>query len=189
MTVRRLAKGFGDRILFRNLNLTLNMGARMAIVGQNGSGKTTLFRMLAGEEPIDSGEIGWAPAAMVATLSQGRNVLDMEQTAIQSLHPANSEESNFARAALARLGLRGVMAERRVGDLSVGERTKVEIVGMLVQGANVLMLDEPTNHLDLDSVEALESALMDFPGAIIFASHDREFVSRLATEVIELPIG
>jgi ATPase subunit of ABC transporter with duplicated ATPase domains len=110
----------------------------------------------------------------------------MDLPAIDALQPDDGSATRFARTALARLGLRGDMAERPVKVLSVGERTKVEIVAMLLSGANVLILDEPTNHLDLASVEALESALLDFPGSILFTSHDREFVHRLATDVIDL---
>jgi ATPase subunit of ABC transporter with duplicated ATPase domains len=145
-----------------------------------------LFRILLDEEPADAGQIVWASDARVATLSQARDALDLRLPAIRALDPRDADAERFARTALACLGLRGDAAERPVGVLSVGERTKVEIVGMLLSGANVLIMDEPTNHLDLGTVEALESALADFPGAVLFTSHDRSFVERLATEVIEL---
>ncbi|AIE86243.1 ribosomal protection-like ABC-F family protein [Fimbriimonas ginsengisoli] len=183
---RRLKKSYGGRCLFDNLNVTLLRGSRIAVVGPNGAGKTTLFRLLLGEESPDAGEVVWASDAKVATLSQARDALNLELPAIRALEPESSEEDRFARTALARLGLRGEAADRPVGVLSVGERTKVEIVSMLLSSANVLLLDEPTNHLDLVSVQALESALMEFPGAILFTSHDRSFVERVATEVLEL---
>ncbi len=134
----------------------------------------------------DSGDVTWSPDALLAVLSQQRDALNLSVPAITALDPSTNDEANFARSALGRLGVRGDMADRPLGVLSLGERTKVEIVGMILRGANVLFLDEPTNHLDLASVEALESALLEFPGAILFTSHDREFVNRLATEVIEL---
>jgi len=186
LTIRKLWKAYDGRELFSNLNLTLTKGSRVAVVGPNGAGKTTLFRILLGEEMADSGEVRWASDARIATLSQARDALDLSLPAIEALQPADSEAEKLARKALARLGMRGDIADRPLSVLSVGERTKVEIVSMLLTGANVLMLDEPTNHLDLASVEALESALSSFSGAILFVSHDREFVERLATEVVRL---
>ena len=186
LTARGLGKRFGARVLFERLNLTLNRGSRVAVVGPNGCGKNTLFRILMREEAADTGEIHWAPGVQIAVLSQERDALEMTQPAIKALAPGDAAAAQFARTALAGLGLRGDMAERPVGVLSVGERTKVEIVAMLLSGANVLLLDEPTNHLDLASVEALELALAEFPGSILFTSHDREFVRRLATDVVVL---
>ncbi|MGV3618744.1 MAG: ABC-F family ATP-binding cassette domain-containing protein [Fimbriimonas sp.] len=182
LRARGLRKGFGDRVLFENLDLTLDRESRVAILGANGAGKTTLFRILLGEEATDAGEVVWAGDAKVAVLSQARDALDLSLPA----HRAIDGDPEFVRTALARLGLRGDIATRPVGVLSVGERTKAEIVAMLATGANVLVLDEPTNHLDLASLEALESALEDFPGAVLFTSHDRAFVERVATEVIQL---
>ena len=186
MTARGLCMSYNGRTLFEGLNVTLEKGSRIAIIGPNGVGKTTLFRILLGNEVPDAGEIVWSADAIAATLSQARDLMDPLLPAIKALNPADSVAEKFARTALARLGIRGDMAERPVGVLSVGERTKVEIVSLILSGANVLVLDEPTNHLDLVSVEALEKALIGFPGAILFTSHDREFVNRLATEVIKL---
>ncbi len=186
VAVRGLRKAYGAQVLFEKLNLTLCRGARIAVVGPNGAGKTTLFRILRGEESADDGTVVWASDARVATLSQARDALDPTQPAIRALASRDSEAQQFARTALARLGMRGDLAERPIGVLSVGERTKVEIVAMLLTGANVLMLDEPTNHLDLASLDALESALVEFPGAILFTSHDRWFVDRVATETVTL---
>lgn len=186
LAARKLMKTYGDRVLFRDLNITLHRGSRVAVIGPNGAGKTTLFRILLGEEVADQGEVKWASDARIATLSQARDALDLSLPAIRALDPKDPDAEKLARTALARLGMRGDIADRPLEVLSVGERTKVEIVSMLLTGANVLMLDEPTNHLDLASVEALEAALATFPGAILFVSHDREFVNRLATEVIEM---
>jgi len=185
VTVRKLYKSFRQE-LFKGLNVTLEPGGRTAVVGPNGAGKSTLFRILLEEIEADSGEIVWAPDAQVATLSQARNTLDPKLPAAQALKPKDKAQELFARSALGRLGMRGVVADRPVGVLSVGERTKVEIVSMLLTGANVLILDEPTNHLDIPSMEALEEALMEFPGAVLFASHDRAFVERVATDIVEL---
>lgn len=186
LVVRGLSKSYGRRVLFEGLNLTAERGSRIGVVGPNGYGKTTLFRILAGEEAADGGEVIWSNGTRVAVLSQGRDALDETLPAVRALGALDSDALQFARTALARLGLRGELVERPVGVLSVGERTKVEIVRMMLTGANVLFLDEPTNHLDLASIEALEGALTEFPGAILFTSHDRTFVDRLATEVIAL---
>ena len=172
LTARHLRKRFGERVLLDGLHVTLERGDRLAIVGPNGIGKSTLLRILTLQEPIEGGEIAWAPDAKVGTLSQGRDALDLNVSAVKAL----DDPSGFARTALGRLGVRGAAAERPLGVLSMGERTKVEIVALMLSGANVLILDEPTNHLDLPSVEALEAALSSFPGAILFTSHDRRFV-------------
>ncbi len=186
LTVRGLKKSFNGIELFSNLNFSLEKGSRVAIIGPNGSGKTTLFRILLDEMPSEMGEVAWSSDAKVAKLSQARDLLDRSKSAVKALKPQSAEEELFARTALARLGLRGDDVERPIGVLSVGERTKVEVVSMILGGANVLVLDEPTNHLDIASVEALENALVEFPGAILFTSHDRQFVERIATEVINL---
>jgi ATPase subunit of ABC transporter with duplicated ATPase domains len=182
LRVRHLTKAFEDRTLFRDLNLTLERGARVAVLGGNGAGKTTLFRILMGELPADAGTVEWAPEVQVAVLSQGRDRLDP----LLPAHRAIDGDPSFVRTALAGLGIRGAIAERPIGVLSVGERTKAEIVAMLSEGTNVLLLDEPTNHLDLPSLEALEAALLQFPGSILFTSHDHAFVDRIATETVNL---
>lgn len=186
VTVRGLSKTFDGRPALEDFDLTLTRGSRLALLGPNGSGKTTVFRLLLGEIEPDEGEIVFGGDVKIATLTQARSALDVDLPALNALHPINAEAENFARLALARLGMRRDLALRRVGDLSVGERSKVEIVSMLLTGANVLFLDEPTNHLDIESLEALESALAEFPGAVLFTSHDRAFVERVATEVIQL---
>ena len=182
LTARHLTKRFGERVLFEGLHVTLERGDRLAITGPNGIGKSTLLRILTGEEAKEGGEILWANDARLAILSQGRDALNMDVTAIEAL----ADPTGFARHTLGKLGMRGSVADRPMRVLSMGERTKVEIVAMMLAGANVLILDEPTNHLDLPSVEALETALKAFPGAVIFTSHDRRFVEALATNWLEL---
>lgn len=183
LVVRGLSKAFGERVLFDRLDLTLERRSRLAITGPNGAGKTTLLKLLTRELEPDRGEIVWSGDAKIATLSQARTALDSTLSASE----AAGGESQMARTVLACLGMRGDLGSRPVGQLSVGERTKVEIASMILHGANVLILDEPTNHLDIPSLEALEEALARFEGVVIFVSHDAEFVARLATE--ELALG
>ncbi|HLK16166.1 MAG TPA: ABC-F family ATP-binding cassette domain-containing protein [Fimbriimonadaceae bacterium] len=182
LAARHLTKRYGSRVLFEGLHVTLERGDRLALTGPNGVGKSTFLRILVGEEKADAGEVTWSGDARLAVLSQGRDALDLDLAPAEAL----ADASGFARSALGRLAMRGAVAERPLRVLSMGERTKVEIVAMMLAGANVLVLDEPTNHLDLASVEALEEALLGFPGAILFTSHDRRFVERLATGRLEL---
>lgn len=182
LIVRQLTMAFAGDTLFEHLNITLPVGGRLAVRGPNGSGKTTLFRLLTGELTSGAGEILWSPQAQWATLSQERDALAGD-VPVEAAIPGDSV---FVRTALARLGMRGDVGRRPVDVLSVGERTKAEIVAMMASRANILILDEPTNHLDLASTESLESALIEFPGVVIFSSHDERFVDRVATEILDL---
>ncbi len=183
LTVRGLRKAYAEE-LFGGLNLSLEKGQRLALVGPNGCGKTTLMRILLDEEEADAGDIAWSGDAVIAYLSQSRHMLDSNLPILEALAPETPREEQFVRSLLGRLLLRGEAVHKPVGVLSVGERTKVELVKLLMSPANVLLLDEPTNHLDVDSLEALESALHEFPGSVIFTSHDREFVDRVADDVV-----
>lgn len=185
LTVRGLAKTY-DRELFSNLNFQVERGSRVALVGPNGSGKTTIMRMLLGEESPDAGNIDISNDAVICYLSQSRFTLDPAKDVLEGLDLENPKEEQAARNLLGRLRLRGDSVLKPIGVLSVGERTKVELVKLLLTPANLLLLDEPTNHLDIDSLEALEEALLEFPGSILFTSHDRAFVDRVADEVVEL---
>lgn len=186
LAVRGLSKSFGTHSLFDDLAMTAGKGDRIAVLGGNGAGKTTLLKILAGEIEPDRGEVNWAPEAIPTFLSQERTRLDLDLPVIEALNHPGPDQDRFVRTLLARLRIRGEAADKPMRALSVGERTKAELVSVLMTEANVLLLDEPTNHLDIDSLEALESALRDFKGAILFTSHDAAFVERLATEVIHL---
>lgn len=185
LTVRKLAKAY-DRPLFSGLNFELERGTRVALIGPNGSGKTTIMRILLGEEVADAGEMEISPDVVIGYLSQSRFTLDPAKHILEALDPQNAREEQLVRNLLGRLMLRGDSILKPISVLSVGERTKVELVKLLMTPANVLFLDEPTNHLDIDSLEALEEALLEFPGCILFTSHDRAFVDRVADEVVEL---
>ncbi len=186
LVVRGLAKTFGDRKLFSGFNLTLESGKRLALIGPNGVGKTTLFRILLGEDTPTSGEVRWSSDAEPLYLSQARSRLDLDMSILEALRPENRDEETRLRNLLGCLRIHGDAAHKPIGVLSVGERTKVELVSMLLSSANVLLLDEPTNHLDIDSLEALEEALEAFPGSILFTSHDKAFIERMADEVVTM---
>lgn len=189
LSVRKLSKSFAGKELFSDLSFTLGPGERIALAGANGAGKTTLMRILLGEELPDGGEVAWSPDAQPAFLSQERNSLDLDANLLDALAPVGPEQSHFVRTLLARLRMRGESAHKPMRALSVGERTKAELVAILMTPANVLLLDEPTNHLDVDSLEALEEALRQFDGSILFTSHDQAFIERVATATISLKPG
>lgn len=183
LQARGLTKAYGGRLLFENLSLDLPKDGRVALTGPNGAGKSTLLNALLHPEDRDAGEVVWGAGARPAMLSQTRTSLNPAHTAVEAL---SDLDLDLARTLMGRLGLRGEIQNARIATLSVGERTRVELVRLLLSGANVLLLDEPTNHLDLPSLEAMEAALEDYRGALIFASHDRRFVERFAQEVVSL---
>jgi ATPase subunit of ABC transporter with duplicated ATPase domains len=187
LEVRGLCVAVEGRVLADRVDFSLERQGRMAVVGPNGCGKTTLFRALLGERPCPRGTIDWAPTAKPAYLSQTRGTLDYTLPVLEALGVRGGAHEELARTLLGRLRMRGDNVLKPVGVLSVGERTKAELVKILLSPANVLLLDEPTNHLDIESLEALETALEEFPGTVLFTSHDRAFVERVASEVIELP--
>ncbi|MGD8347016.1 MAG: energy-dependent translational throttle protein EttA [Lysobacterales bacterium] len=187
--VEHLKKGFGDRLLIDDLSFSVPPGAIVGVIGGNGAGKSTLFRMLTGQEQPDSGEIRIGPTVDLAYVDQSRDSLDGENTVWTEI--ADGEEiitvGNYktqSRAYVGRFNFRGADQQKRVKDLSGGERNRVHLAKLLKSGGNVLLLDEPTNDLDVETLRALEEALLDFPGCAIVISHDRWFLDRIATHML-----
>jgi ATP-binding cassette ChvD family protein len=185
----RLKKGFGDRLLFDNLNFNLPAGGIVGVIGPNGAGKTTLFRMLMGDEKPDAGEIRVGPSVELAYVDQSRQSLDDSKTVWQEISGGleiikvgNYETSS--RGYVGRFNFRGTQQQQLIGELSGGERNRVHLAKVLRKGGNVLMLDEPTNDLDIETLRALEEALLSFPGCAIVISHDRWFLDRIATHIL-----
>jgi ATP-binding cassette ChvD family protein len=187
--VKNLSKGFGDRLLIDDLSFSVPPGAIVGVIGGNGAGKSTLFRMLTGAEQPDAGEIRIGPTVDLAYVDQSRDSLAGERTVWEEI--ADGEEfirvGNYktqSRAYVGRFNFRGADQQKRVKDLSGGERNRVHLAKLLRSGGNVLLLDEPTNDLDVETLRALEEALLDFPGCAVVISHDRWFLDRIATHML-----
>ena len=187
--VNGLRKAFGDRLLIDDLTFQIPRGAIVGVIGANGAGKTTLFRMLTGEENSDTGEIRIGDTVELAYVDQSRQALDDKKTVWEEI--SNSDDiirvgayETPSRAYVGRFNFRGTQQQQAVGLLSGGERNRVHLAKVLRSGGNVLMLDEPTNDLDVETLRALEEALLDFPGCAIVISHDRWFLDRIATHVL-----
>ena len=184
-----LRKAFGERLLVEDLSLQIPPGAIVGVIGPNGAGKTTLFRMLTGIEQPDGGEIRIGETVQIAYVDQSRDTLNDEHTVWQEisggedlLRVGNYETSS--RAYVGRFNFKGTQQQQLIGELSGGERNRVHLAKVLQSGANLLMLDEPTNDLDVETLRALENALLDFPGCAIVISHDRWFLDRIATHIL-----
>ena len=187
--VKNLGKGFADRLLIDSLSFSLPAGGIVGIIGPNGAGKTTLFRMLAGNEKADSGEIRLGPTVKLAYVDQSRQSLNDKNTVWQEISGGldlikvgNYETSS--RGYVGRFNFKGVQQQQIIGDLSGGERNRVHLAKVLRAGGNVLLLDEPTNDLDIETLRALEEALVAFPGCAVVISHDRWFLDRIATHIL-----
>jgi len=184
-----LAKGFGDRLLFENLSLALPRGGIVGVIGPNGAGKTTLFRMITGQERPDAGELIVGSTVQIAYVDQTRDALDPEHTVYQEVS-AGEDQLQFgkrtvnARAYCAGFNFRGADQQKQVGTLSGGERNRVHLAKLLKSGGNLLLLDEPTNDLDVDTLRALEDALLGFAGCAVVISHDRWFLDRIASHIL-----
>ena len=182
-------KGFGDKLLIDDLNIQIPPGAIVGVIGPNGAGKTTLFRMLAGTDKPDSGEIRIGPTVQLAYVDQSRQSLKdgnsvwQEISEGKDLLQVGSYETS-SRAYVGRFNFKGTQQQQLIGELSGGERNRVHLAKVLKSGANVLLLDEPTNDLDVETLRALENALLDFPGCAIVISHDRWFLDRIATHIL-----
>jgi ATP-binding cassette ChvD family protein len=187
--VEKISKGFGQRLLIDNLSFSIPPGAIVGVIGGNGAGKSTLFRMLTGEEHPDQGKITVGPTVELAYVDQSRDSLDGDRTVWEEI--ADGEEfiqvGNYktqSRAYVGRFNFRGSDQQKRVRDLSGGERNRVHLAKLLRSGGNVLLLDEPTNDLDVETLRALEEALLEFPGCAVVISHDRWFLDRIATHML-----
>ncbi len=184
-----ISKRFGDTLLYEDLNFNLPRGGIVGIIGPNGAGKTTLFRMLTGTEQPDSGELRIGETVSIACVDQSRDSLDSSKTVWEEISDAQdiitvgSTELN-SRTYVSRFNFSGTDQQKRVGDLSGGERNRVHLAKLLRSGGNVLLLDEPTNDLDVETLRALEEALLDFPGCAVVISHDRWFLDRIATHIL-----
>ncbi len=184
-----LKKGFGDKLLIDDLSFTLPPGGIMGVIGPNGAGKTTLFRMITGTEKPDSGSVRLGDTVQLAAVDQSRDSLDDSKTVWEEisdgqdiLKVGNYETSS--RAYVGRFNFRGQEQQKKIGLLSGGERNRVHLAKMLRAGGNLLLLDEPTNDLDVETLRALEQALLEFPGSAVVISHDRWFLDRIATHIL-----
>lgn len=184
-----LGKSFGDRLLMENLDFNLPPGGIVGIIGPNGAGKTTLFRMIAGQEQPDTGEIRLGESVQLAYVDQSRDSLDGNKTVWEEISDGQDIISvggyeTSSRAYVGRFNFRGTDQQKFVKDLSGGERNRVHLAKLLKSGGNVLLLDEPTNDLDVETLRALEEAILTFPGCIVVISHDRWFLDRISTHIL-----
>ncbi len=189
ITAEKISKGFGDRLLIDNLSFNLPPGGIVGVIGPNGAGKTTLFKMITGQDKPDSGTFSVGPTVKLGYVDQSRETLDANKTVWEELSGGldiiklgNREISS--RAYCGSFNFKGADQQKKVGQLSGGERNRVNLAKMLKSGANVLLLDEPTNDLDVDTLRALEEALVDFAGCAVVISHDRWFLDRIATHML-----
>ena len=186
---KKLKKGFGERLLFDDLNFTLPKGGIVGIIGPNGAGKTTLFRMITGQEKPDSGELKIGETVDVAFVDQSRDSLDPDKSIYQEISggqetlSVGGKDIN-ARAYVSKFNFNGADQQKKVGILSGGERNRVHLAKLIKTGGNLLLLDEPTNDLDIDTLRHLEDALLAFPGCAVVISHDRWFLDRIATHIL-----
>jgi ATP-binding cassette ChvD family protein len=187
--VNHISKSFGDRLLIEDLNFKLPQGGIVGIIGPNGAGKSTLFKMLTGQEQPDSGSIEYGETVKLSYVDQSRDALDDSKTVYEEISEGDdifmvgNIEIN-ARAYCGRFNFKGTDQQKRIGELSGGERNRVHLAKTLRSGGNLLLLDEPTNDLDVETLRALEEALLDFAGCAVVISHDRWFLDRIATHML-----
>jgi len=184
-----LSKAYGEKLLFDNLNFNLPQGGIVGIIGPNGAGKTTLFRIITGQETADGGELRVGPSVQLAYVDQSRQSLDDKKTVFAEISNGLDmiKVGNYetpSRAYVGRFNFRGAQQQQTIGELSGGERNRVHLAKVLKEGGNVILLDEPTNDLDIETLRALEEALLSFPGCAVVISHDRWFLDRIATHIL-----
>ena len=184
-----VAKGFGDRLLIDDLDFSLPPGGIVGIIGANGAGKTTLFRMIAGEEPVDDGRIRLGDTVQLSYVDQARADLDPNRTVWEEISGGHDKlivgkREIASRAYVASFNFKGSDQQKKVGQLSGGERNRLHLAKLLRRGGNLLLLDEPTNDLDVDTLRALEDALVSFAGCAVVITHDRWFLDRVATHIL-----
>ena len=184
-----LRKAYGNTLLFDGMSFRLPPGGIVGVIGANGAGKTTLFRMLTGSEKPDSGTLRIGESVKLAYVDQSRDSLDPKKTVWQEISDGldNIQVGGYvipSRAYLARFNFNGGDQQKLIGQISGGERNRVHLAKTLKSGGNVLLLDEPTNDLDIETLRALEQALLDFPGCAVVISHDRWFLDRIATHIL-----
>jgi len=186
---KNVSKSYGDRLLIDNLSFKIPPGAIVGIIGPNGAGKSTLFRMLTGREEPDSGEIVRGPTVKVAYVDQSRDALDGSKTVFEEISGGADvltvgKYETPSRAYIGRFNFKGGDQQKNVGALSGGERGRLHLAKTLIAGGNVLLLDEPSNDLDVETLRALEDALLEFAGSVMVISHDRWFLDRIATHIL-----
>jgi ATP-binding cassette ChvD family protein len=189
LEVENLRKGFGDKLLIDDLSLQLPPGGIVGVIGPNGAGKTTFFRMITGEEQPDAGSIRLGDTVQLASVDQSRDSLDNEKTVWEEISDGQDlikvgHYETPSRRYVGRFNFRGAEQQQKIGLLSGGERNRVHLAKMLRSGGNLLLLDEPTNDLDVETLRALEQALLEFPGSAIVISHDRWFLDRICTHIL-----
>ena len=190
LEVEHLCKGYDGRTLIDNLSFSVSKGAIVGIIGANGAGKSTLFRMISGHLQPDSGSITLGDTVVVANVEQFRDKMDNKKTVYEEISQGQDilKIGNYeipSRAYIGRFNFRGTDQQKRVGDLSGGERGRLHLAKLLQAGGNLLLLDEPTNDLDVETLRALENALLEFPGSAMVISHDRWFLDRIATHILD----
>ncbi len=189
MEFKNVTKSFGDRVLIENLSFIVPPGAIVGIIGPNGAGKSTLFKMITGQEKPDSGTITTGPTVKLAYVDQSRDKLEGDHNVFQEVS-GGSDILNIngieiqSRAYIGRFNFKGQDQQKLVGTLSGGERGRLHLAKTLLQGGNVLLLDEPSNDLDIETLRALEDAILEFPGNVFVISHDRWFLDRIATHIL-----
>ncbi|MBO2979781.1 energy-dependent translational throttle protein EttA [Burkholderia pseudomallei] len=186
---KNVSKSFGDRLLIDNLNFKIPAGAIVGIIGPNGAGKSTLFKMLTGKEQPDSGEVVLGPTVKLAYVDQSRDALDSSKTVFEEISGGADvltvgRYETPSRAYIGRFNFKGGDQQKIVGNLSGGERGRLHLAKTLISGGNVLLLDEPSNDLDVETLRALEDALLEFAGSVMVISHDRWFLDRIATHIL-----